>query len=224
VIDRYHFLTRWRVAATAEEVYDILSLPLDYPRWWPSVYLAARELTSSRVRLRTTGWLPYILRWEAVTTEARRPNLLAIRASGDFDGRGIWSIVQDGEFADITFDWKVNIQKPLLRYLSFALKPAFEANHRWAMQQGRRSLELELARGRVHNMEEMNSIAPAPGPHQFPTRPVVAGAGFRACITEETPIRCRRSPISRPISCASCRCAALPCSPSIGGASKRFSI
>ena len=168
--------------AATEEVYDILSQPVDYPRGWPSVYLAVRELTPSRVRLHTKGWLPYTLTWEAVTVEKRPPNLLAIRALGDFEGRGIWSILQDGEFTDITFDWKLTADKPLLRYLSFALRPAFEANHRWAMEQGLRSLELELARGRARTVEEMNSIAPAPAPHVFPMRQVAAGAALSIAL------------------------------------------
>jgi len=182
VTNRYHFLTRWRVAATPAEVYDILSQPLDYPRWWPSVYLAVREIAPSRVLLHTKGWLPYSLTWEAVTTDKGPPNLLAIRALGDFEGRGIWSIVQDGEFADITFDWKLSANKPLLRCLSFALRPAFEANHRWAMEQGLQSLELELARGRAGTVEQMNSIAPAPGPHVFPMQQVVAGAALSIAL------------------------------------------
>jgi hypothetical protein len=179
---QYHFLTRWRVAAKAEEVYDILSQPVEYPRWWPSVYLAVRELTHSRIRLHTKAWLPYTLTWEAVTIEKRRPNLLAIRALGDFEGRGVWSIVEDGEFTDITFDWKLAADKPLLRYLSFALRPAFEANHRWAIEQGLRSLELELARGRARTVEEMNSIAPAPAPHVFNTGQVAAGAALSIAL------------------------------------------
>jgi hypothetical protein len=131
------------------------------------------------------------LRWESITTGAQRPNLLAIRASGDFSGRGIWSIVQDGGFADITFDWKLTVRKPLVRYLSFALKPLFEANHRWAMEQGRTSLELELARGRTRTVEEMNAIAEPPGPYEFPVRQVVAGtvlsAALIAAILSEPP-------------------------------------
>jgi hypothetical protein len=193
VNNRYHFLTRWRVAATAEEVYDILIQPLEYPRWWPSVYLAVRQLspgrqdgTRLRIRLLTKGWLPYTLRWESITTEAQRPNRLAIGALGDFVGRGIWSIVQDGGFADITFDWKLTARKPLLRYLSFALRPAFEANHRWAMERGCESLELELARRRARTVEEMNAIAEPPGPYQFPVGQVVAGTVLSGAMIAAT--------------------------------------
>ena len=50
---------------------------------------------------------------------------------------------------DVTYDWRLRAEKPLLRSLSFLLKPLFEANHRWAMAQGEESLRLELARRRA---------------------------------------------------------------------------
>lgn len=187
--NHYRFITRWRVRATAEEVYAILSQPLEYPRWWPSVYLTVRELQSGEpsgkgreFRLHTKGWLPYTLDWDAKTVSAREPFHIIITASGDFVGRGIWSIVPDGDFVDISFDWKLSAEKPLLRYLSFVLKPAFEANHRWAMDQGLRDLELELARSRAQTVEEMNSIAAPVGPPRLVGKSVVAGALLATAI------------------------------------------
>jgi hypothetical protein len=47
---------------------------------------------------------------------------------------------------NVTYDWRVKAEKPLLRYISFLLKPVFAANHRWAMRQGEQSLQRELAR------------------------------------------------------------------------------
>jgi len=37
--NEYHFVTRWKVTGTCEEVADILADPQDLVRWWPSVYL-----------------------------------------------------------------------------------------------------------------------------------------------------------------------------------------
>lgn len=96
-------------------------------------------------------------------------------ASGDFVGRGVWSIVQDGAFVDVSFDWKLLAEKPLLRYLSFLLKPAFEANHRWAMEQGRKDLELELERSRANTVEQMNAIGAPLARSYTPGRSVLLG-------------------------------------------------
>jgi hypothetical protein len=88
--------------------------------------------------------LPYTLRWESRAIEAERPYRLQIRATGDFDGRGIWALKQNGRFVDVEFDWKLTAVNPLIRYLSCLLKPLFSANHRWAMARGQEGLAREL--------------------------------------------------------------------------------
>ena len=83
---------------------------------------------------------------------------------------------QDGRFVKITYDWRLKAEKPLLRNLSFALKPLFEANHRWAMAQGERSLELELARRRATSAADRAQIPPPPGPVTYAGIALLAGA------------------------------------------------
>jgi Polyketide cyclase / dehydrase and lipid transport len=151
----YHFVTHWRVAGTVEEVDAILGEPADLPRWWPSVYLQVDELepggdggVGKLVELHTRGWLPYTLKWRFRVIESRKPHGSTIEALGDFVGRGIWTFEQQGPEVAITYDWQVRAEKPLLRALSFLLKPVFSANHRWAMARGEESLRLELARRR----------------------------------------------------------------------------
>lgn len=144
--NEYHFVTRWRVEGTAEEVYDVLDDGRDLQRWWPSVYLDVKEVEPGVFELLTKGRLPYTLRWRLRRTESRRPTGFSLEAWGDFDGTGVWTFVEDGRFVDITYDWRIKAEKPLLRYLSFLLKPIFSANHRWAMAQGEESLKRELAR------------------------------------------------------------------------------
>jgi hypothetical protein len=182
VTNRYHFISRWRFQAAAEDIFAILSEPLEYPRWWPSVYLAARVVAPGRIRVLTRGWLPYKLRWEAQTEGTCPPERLAVRTTGDLIGKGVWSVVQDGENADVTFDWHVTAEKPILRYLSFVLGTAFEANHRWAMEQGRKSLELELARYRAGTVGEMNLVPPPPRAADLIRRDVFAGVMLSATI------------------------------------------
>ena len=138
--NEYHSITSWRVRASAEEVFEIISRPEEFPRWWPDVYLKVINLAAGdehgvgrRVRFHTKGRLPYTLNWESTCTEVDRPRRLAIAASGDFVGRGVWTFEQDRDHVSMTFDWQLSAEKPLLRYMSFLLKPIFSANHRWAM-------------------------------------------------------------------------------------------
>lgn len=149
----YEFMSQWRVTGTCADIYEILINGKDYPRWWPLVYLGVEELDAGGEhgigkvgKLLTKGKLPYTLRWQMRITEVRYPHGFALDATGDFVGRGIWTFVQNGSDVDITFDWRLRAEKPLLRWLSFLMKPIFRANHQWAMARGEESLRAELQR------------------------------------------------------------------------------
>ena len=114
--------------------------------------------------------------WESEIVESRYPHGFTIVASGDFDGRGVWTFEQDGRVVDVTYDWRLRAEKPLLRNLSFLLKPLFEANHRWAMAQGEESLKLELLRRRAASDAARASVPPPPGPVTYAGVALVAGA------------------------------------------------
>ncbi len=153
----YHFITRWSVKATCAEVYNILKEADDLPRWWPSVYLHVKTLErgdadglGKLVSLHTKGWLPYSLRWQFRVTEVHPHDHsgFSLEAMGDFVGRGVWTFTQAGDNCEIVYDWRIEAEKPLLKYLSFLLKPVFSANHEWAMRKGLESLERELLRKR----------------------------------------------------------------------------
>jgi hypothetical protein len=167
----YNFVTRWRVQGTVEEVGSVLDDARELPRWWPSVYLDINILQAGDENhvgevfdLFTKGLLPYTLRWRMRVAEVERHRRIVIEASGDFVGQGIWTFEPDGEFVNITYEWKIRAEKPLLRRLSFLVKPVFEANHLWAMRRGEESLKLELLRRRAKTPEERAKIPAPPRP------------------------------------------------------------
>jgi hypothetical protein len=169
----YQFLTRWRLAATPEEVFPIIDAVSDYVRWWPAVWLRAETLDpgddngiGGRARVTTKGWLPYILVWEGVTLEKKAPHRKVVRAMGDFEGHGTWTFSPDGEFVNIEYQWEVVADKPLLKYFSFLFWPLFAFNHNWSMARGQESLRLELARRKAKSPEELAKI-PGPPPPSF---------------------------------------------------------
>jgi hypothetical protein len=168
VLNDYHFVTRWRLEGDVQAVSDVLGDPLGLPRWWPSVYLEVQELEPGDankigrvIELFTKGWLPYTLRWKFKVVESKPPHGFTLEAIGDFVGRGVWTLQQDGPVVDVTYDWRIRAEKPLLRLFSFVLKPIFAANHHWAMKKGEESLRLELRRLRGER------DVPAPPPPTF---------------------------------------------------------
>jgi hypothetical protein len=177
----YHFITDWRVQGTLQEVTDIIGNAEELTRWWPSVYLDVKVLEKGDevglgkvVDLYTKGWLPYTLRWQFRVTEVREDGFTLV-AQGDFEGRGIWTFKQNGSWVDITYDWKISAEKPLLRYFSFLIKPIFAANHRWAMAKGEESLALELAR-RHAKTDLARAQVPAPPQASRVSSPPLASA------------------------------------------------
>jgi hypothetical protein len=169
-MNEYHFITRWRVRASIQEVSSILGDAKDLQRWWPSVYLNVDVLEPGDesgvgrvVELFTKGFLPYTLRWKFRVTESDAPHGFALQAFGDFIGHGVWTFIQDGEFCEILYDWRIEATKPILKNLSFLMKPIFSANHHWAMARGLESLQLELQR-RHAVMHELELIPEPPAP------------------------------------------------------------
>jgi hypothetical protein len=135
-------------------------------RWWPAVYRGVDQIApptrpdgvGKRLGLHTQGWLPYRLHWELLVVEHESPSRLAFEAKGDFVGKGVWTLEEDGDSTEVRYEWAVRAHKPLLKYFSFVLKPLFEMNHRWAMRRGLESLELELERRRG------GAVGAPPGP------------------------------------------------------------
>lgn len=168
-MSRYHIVTTWRIPATLEEVAAILAEVERLPEWWPSVYLDAQETApgdasgvGKEVSLHTKGWLPYTLRWRFRVTVVDPPRRVVLEPMGDFTGRGTWTFAQEGPTAVIRYDWDVEAHKPLLRALAPLLRPAFVANHLWAMRKGEESLRLELLRRRAGTPAERARVPPPP--------------------------------------------------------------
>jgi hypothetical protein len=165
----YEFRTVWRVAGRIDEVKAVLGDGPSLPRWWPAVYISVDTLNEGaenglggEVALFTKGWLPYTLRWTLLVTEPITDTGYALTATGDLIGTGRWTFEQDGPEVVITYDWRVGASKPLLRRLSWLLRPVFAANHRWAMARGEESLRLELRRRRATSEAERRRVPPPP--------------------------------------------------------------
>ncbi|MCB9230061.1 MAG: polyketide cyclase [Bacteroidia bacterium] len=147
--NKYKFVTQWTVEGDIHTVSDLLNRPEELPLWWPAVYLEVekrREGGRDVYYLFTKGWLPYTLRWHFYQTAAELPQRMELQAKGDLEGYGIWTLKQKGKQVEVRYDWEVDANKPILRYLSFLFKPVFAFNHHWAMKKGLESLQLELKR------------------------------------------------------------------------------
>ena len=167
----YHFVDRWRVEGDVKEVADILEDALALPRWWGSVNFDVKEIEPGEkhgvgklISLHAGGWLPYTLRINFRTSESRYPHGFTMDATGDLEGKGIWTFEPDGPFVNVTYDWTIKANKPIIEKLSFLLRPVFRRNHTWTMKRGEESLKLELLRRRARSNQEASAVPSPPQP------------------------------------------------------------
>jgi uncharacterized protein YndB with AHSA1/START domain len=139
----YHFEDHWRVPYPAEQVWDVLARPEDYPLWWRGVYLSAMRLDADgrRVAVVARGLLPYKLRFTIESLKQEKPRLIEFRASGDFvTDVSRWIVTPAGDCSLVTLEWNPRVEKPLVKVLSPVLKPVFRWNHEWTMKRGERQI------------------------------------------------------------------------------------
>ncbi len=90
--------------------------------------------------------LPYTLRFTYTVVEERYPNGSTLTSSGDLVGTGVWRLDASDGGVEVEYEWRVRLEKPLLRLLSPVARPFLAANHEWSMQRGEAGLRGELAR------------------------------------------------------------------------------
>ena len=158
-INTYHFQEQWSIPGySPRQVYEVLYNATLLPEWWSGVYLEAvplarypRPMVGAKVRAKARGFLPYTLSFELEALTLEHGARVEVKASGDFDG--IWraELRRDGDGTRVVIDWQVTVDKPLIRYLSWLLKPVFAWNHCWTTPRGERGLidYLDRMRGRV---------------------------------------------------------------------------
>jgi hypothetical protein len=182
-IGEYRFLAHWCMEGTIDELYDILRKVEDFPRWWRSSYRNVTVIDPGDENgvgkvfdLEAKGWLPYVLHMRFRTVEAERPHLLLAEAKGDLEGRATWTLESEGEYINITYDWRPRVVQPGLRYFSPILKPLFASNHIWTTARGEESLRLELARRHARTPEERALVPDPPMPTTASPVPVAVAS------------------------------------------------
>jgi hypothetical protein len=148
----YSFVTRWRVDAPPEQVFEVIRTYAAWPSWWPSI-AEARQIrsgdangTGETVEFTFRTKLPYTLRFMMTTTNVQSPAELDGRAEGELAGTGRWRLAADGDGTRVTYYWDVSTTRWWMNLLAPVARPVFKWNHDQVMEDGRRGLERLLAR------------------------------------------------------------------------------
>ena len=145
----YHFETNWKFEADIHEVWGMIG-GIKYGDWW-------RGVSSERIHKNesTDGIgdkynyvfrtkLPYQLAFVAEIVAKKEPAYLEIKATGELEGRGVWSLTQEGSVTHVQYVWQVNANKQWLNTLAPLLRPAFIWNHDQVMNEGAKGIANKL--------------------------------------------------------------------------------
>ena len=162
---RFILTSRWRLQASAEQVWTLLTAIEEWPRWWRYVRAARIESRGGTnhvgdvARIDWGSALAYGVHLRVTTTHAERPRHLEGRADGDLNGRGVWLIEPaDGATVDVTYRWDVELRRPWMRRLAPLLRPLFEWNHFVVMRAGARGMAERLG-CRLSGLREWSGAA-----------------------------------------------------------------
>ena len=141
----YVFIDEWEVGAPIEDVFEALADARTYPEWWRPVYITVvadgPPEVGSVSHQYFKGRLPYKLRTRSTIVAMERPARFEIEVEGDLSGRGVWTLREADGRVRVHFDWRVNADRRLLRYLTPVLRPLFRWNHNWSIARAMEGLE-----------------------------------------------------------------------------------
>jgi carbon monoxide dehydrogenase subunit G len=148
----FELTTQWRIDAPVEQVWDALTDPESWPRWWPYVRAVQTLRTGGADgvgNVRRITWatrLPYRLAIEVEAVESVRFERLLGRARGQLVGEGLWLLRPQGGVTEVTYVWRVEVTQRWMRWMAPLLAPAFRWNHAAVMRAGEIGLQRHLRR------------------------------------------------------------------------------
>ncbi len=148
-IYHYNFETNWKFEADIEQIWGLIN-EFNYGDWWKG--LDSKRIKSEstklavgdRFRLFFNTKLPYQLLFESEVVKLESPIYLEIRAYGELEGQGVWTLSQKGSITHVQCIWKVNTNKQWMNAFAPLLRPAFVWNHNQVMNEGAKGISSSL--------------------------------------------------------------------------------
>ena len=143
----YAFLTRWRIRAPRERVWEEILHVERWIAWWRGLE-RAEELARGDVnrigaqyRLTWRGALPYRLAVDMTVVRVEPNALLESLAHGELEGHGTWRLASCDDATAVEYEWRVRTTKPWMNVITPLARPLFSWNHDVIMRHGERGLK-----------------------------------------------------------------------------------
>ena len=146
----YNFITRWKIKAPLEHVWNAIYDSEQWPNWWKGV-MEVNEISNGDAEginsVKEYVWksrLPYTLAFKMKLKKKEQFKMLSGDAFGELEGTGTWYFGEKNGITFVQYDWKVLTNKAWMNTFSFFLKPAFNYNHNIVMRWGAEGLAKKL--------------------------------------------------------------------------------
>jgi hypothetical protein len=146
----YEFVTIWRISAPVDRVWEEIYHSENWPSWWRGV-VEVSELkkggdlgVGSVRRYKWKSLLPYTLTFNVETVRVEPMTIIEGVASGELEGRGVWSISEKDDVTVARYDWQVSTSKPWMNAIAPIAKPVFRWNQDVIMGWGADGLSRKL--------------------------------------------------------------------------------
>jgi uncharacterized protein YndB with AHSA1/START domain len=146
----YHFVSRWRIQAPIERVWEEIFHAERWPSWWKYVdrvdelERGAADGVGRRQHLLFKTRLPYKVGFEVRATRVQPPSTLEADATGELEGTGRWMLTPDDGGTLVRYNWDVRTTRWWMSLLAPVARPAFRWNHDELMREGGESLARRL--------------------------------------------------------------------------------
>ncbi|GAB3629395.1 polyketide cyclase [Pandoraea terrae] len=162
-MNKYRFLTLWRLTAPLPEVWEAIRDAEHWPGWWPCVR-SVREMrhgdesgVGTVRQFKWRGALPYSLTFDMRVTRVEPMRLIEGAASGELEGVGRWRFDTEGAVTVVRYDWHVHTRRAWMNRLAPIARPLFKWNHDFVMRRGAQGLADFL---NAHVVEVLDTDAP----------------------------------------------------------------
>jgi uncharacterized protein YndB with AHSA1/START domain len=146
----YSFVTKWKVKAPVEQVWEALYNQEDWPNWWKGVKqvkIIAEGDKNNIGKKAFYTWksaLPYTLSFTMESVFIQPYDVMEGKAYGELEGIGVWTFVEKDGTTYVQYNWDVNTTKGWMNFLAPILKPVFTWNHNVIMKWGANGLAKKL--------------------------------------------------------------------------------
>jgi hypothetical protein len=146
---QYQFETHWKFEADIEQIWELVN-GFNHGEWWNGLDAKRIQKGESQNgvgdRFLTTFHtkLPYQLSFESEVIKKESPLYIEIKAYGELEGKGIWTLSQEGSITHVRYTWEVNTNKKWMNFLAPLLRPVFVWNHNQVMNEGAKGIANKL--------------------------------------------------------------------------------